>query len=158
MIINFIIPLIFQAIFEATALTYNSVIFLKKNIEWKKILLIGGISGMTTHFFRLIPISFGFHSVLAFVILTILLTRFYKDRLIECFIAVIKSAILLVVLETICVNLIIFFSKIKLDVFLDSPVLKTLLGLPQILLMFVIGGLILKLRKSKKEEEQQIEL
>lgn len=158
MLLNFIIPLILLFIFEGVALTFNSVVFLKADIEWRKILLIGTISGTTTHVFRLIPMSFGFHTILAFSILSILITKFYKEQLIDSFMAVIKSVILLIILEVICTNLISYITEIKQEVILASPILRTLNSQSHILLMFLIGSLILNSRKAKREEGKQSEL
>ena len=158
MLINFIIPLIFQGIFEGIVLTFNSVIFLKTELEWKKILLIASICGSAVYIIRLVPMTFGLHVILGFIILSILLKNIYKKPLLECFMSVIKSIILLSIFEIICISLIVYISGIKQEEIMATPILKTLVLQPHILLMFLTGNLILKYRKINKEEREYLEL
>ncbi len=150
MLTHYIYTLLFQFIPEGIALAFLSLVFLDKRTNLKNLLLIGGINGGTTFLFRLLPISFIFHTILAFLILTLLIKQIYNINIIDSFTAVLKSFIILGILELISINIFIKISNTDLKKILASPLLKTLALLLQVSIIFIIG-FVLKYRRKKKK-------
>ncbi len=147
-----IFSILFQFIPEGLALTYLSLIFLNKKTKLHNVLLIGCISGGTTFLFRILPLSFIMHTILAFLILTLIINHIYKINIIDCFIAVLKSFIILGILELISINIFIKTSGIELKQIMNNFLLKTLAILLHITLMFITGFIIKHIKKRKDEK------
>lgn len=156
MLANYLIPLIFQYIFEETAFTFTSVVFLGKELKWKKIVTIGVVVGTIIFLVRNLPINFGYHTIISFILWTILLKNAFKANLIDCFIAVFKSFFLLIIIELITINSILFIFDLKLNNVLDAPLLKTIVVLPQNILMFLTGLLVMNYMNKRKNREVKV--
>ncbi|ADL13430.1 hypothetical protein [Acetohalobium arabaticum] len=144
---------IFQFILEGIALSFSTAIFLKIKIDNKKILIIGLISALLGFFFRKLPIVFGFHSILSILLFTILLNLFYKKEIVKCFIAVAKAFILLSVFEILTGNIFIYLTNKTVKEIINNPYLKTLAVLPQSILLFLLGFIMLQIRKRRDKVE-----
>ncbi len=153
MFTHIIIPLIFQFVFEGIAVTYVTSVFLNKDSKFNLLLLIGFLGGSATFLLRMFPVSFIIHTVLGFLILTVLITIFFKTSITYSFLALMKSVIILGILEIICINFFVKITGIELEIILDSPLLKTLSVLPQIILLLISGYIIKSLKRRGDENK-----
>ena len=150
--LTFIFELLTQSIPETLAVSFSVAVFLKVKLEKKPILLIGLIQGFIIHFLRKLPMTFGFHTIISIFILTIILYYVYDKSSLNCFISVLKTFILLTVLEVLFSYLIILLTQINVNIINQKPLLKTIVMLPHIIFLFIIGFFINK-RQNKKGDE-----
>ncbi len=142
-----LIILFTQNIPESISITFTATVFLKAELNKKLILIIGVISGLSIFVLRQLPLTTGFHTIINIFLLTIMLNYYFNKNSIKCFIAVLKTIFILTIIEVIVPSLIIKFTYIDLNYILESPLITTLIMLPQIIFVFLIGFIIYKRRK-----------
>lgn len=147
-----LISLFFQYIPEDIALTFVASVFLKINTQKVKVISIGAFVGIITFIIRLLPISFGFHTILSMIVLTVLLSIFFRVNGFKSFIAALKTYILLAVIEMISINTFIYLTGYTMEDMNQNPVIRTIAVLPQIIILFAVG-LIIKYFYNKKSLE-----
>jgi len=153
MFLNYIYSILFQHIPESLALAYTSTIFLFEKVFLKKILIIGILNGIIIFFLRLMPVSFGFHTIIFLIVFFVIIKYFYKKNILKSLIAVLKSFILLAVFESIFGYLAVFITGKSVELILSDPFLKSMVMIPQISSLF-ITGLIVKNYRNKKTDNK----
>ncbi|GAB6137463.1 hypothetical protein [Halanaerobaculum tunisiense] len=144
-----LISLFLQSIPESIALVFSAVVFLKVTID-RRVVFIGLIQGLMVYFFRSLPITFGFHTILSLISYTILLTFFYKRRVLESFVSILKTIILLSIFEILTMNILVHIIDKPIEVIIENQLWKTIAMMPQIILLFLVGYIILQIRQKKE--------
>ncbi|OCL28097.1 hypothetical protein U472_02570 [Orenia metallireducens] len=146
-----IIALFLQFIPEETALAFLATVFLKVEIDKKTVLVIGLISGVAVYLFRMLPVTFGFHTIFLILLDTVLLNYFYQRRVLDCFSSILKPFILLFFCEIITANILHYISDKSIEELIRNPLIKTIVVLPQVILLFLVGIVILWMRDKKEQ-------
>ena len=152
MLLKYLFELFTQHIPETLAIAYTGTVFLKNQLKFKPILYIGFISGVLILLLRKLPMTFGFHTIIYIFIVTMMFHYFYKKESLECFIAVLKTIILLTILEVIFSYIFISFTSLNVELIRNNSGIKSLVILPQNLLLFLIGYYLYKRRKKKPKK------
>jgi hypothetical protein len=100
--------------------------------------------------------TFGFHTILSVIAFTILFNFFYEKNILECFISVLKSFILIAVFEIFTLNILFYLTNKNTAIITNNFLLRTVGGLIYVGLMFLTGFIILHVRRKKEianEEE-----
>jgi signal transduction histidine kinase len=142
------IILLLHSVSEAAAIVFASAAFLNVTID-RRVAYIAIIDAVTIHFIRRLPLSFGFHTILAIILLTILLTYFYQKKILSSFISILKTFILLSIFEFSSVKILVYLFDKPVKEFLQTPFWKTVAIAPQIILLFLVGWITLKLKETK---------
>ncbi|MFW6281991.1 MAG: hypothetical protein ACOC1O_04275 [bacterium] len=154
MIENYIFALFTQTIPESLAFSFTIAVFLKVKLKKKSIILIGLINGFLIYNIRLLPITFGFHTLFSLFIITILIYYFYNENILLCFTMSLKVFIILTLLELFYSFLILSFTDINLNLIMSKSYIKTLVMLPQTITLFLTGLLVNYIRKFNKGDDQ----
>jgi hypothetical protein len=146
-----IIALFLQFIPEGTALAFLATVFLKVQVNKNIVVIMGMIGGLSGYLFRMLPLTFGFHTILSILLQTVLLNYFYQKRVLDCFISILKPFILLFFCEIITANTLPYITNRPLEDILKNPLLKTIVVLPQVILLLLVGIILLWMRNKKEQ-------
>ncbi len=142
-----------QSIPESMAIFIVITAFLKKRFNFKMILILGFTAGLAIKILRMLPMTFGFHTIIQLIIVTMLTKLAYETSILNCFFATIKTILILTIYEMISLNGIAYFTEFDMKVLITNPLTRSLLMLPQLLLLILTGILITYLQKGKVEEK-----
>lgn len=121
----------------------------------KRFLLSGFILAVITFLIRMLPISYGLHIVLDIIVFFGIQSLIIKIDINKSIKYAILTAILMFICEGFNVGFLELFHANKMEEILNNPMLKTLYGLPS-LIVFVIVLLAYKLIKSNKKEIEYV--
>lgn len=152
-IIN-LFELLTQHIPETLAFSFTGSVFLKTQIKKKPVLIIGFGSGFLIFFLRKLPMTFGFHTFISIFLITIMFYYFYDKSGLDCFVAVLKTMLLLGILEIIFSYIFMYLLQINLDNIHQNTFLKTLVISPQNITLFLVGWGLNKHHLRKESEER----
>ena len=118
------------------------------NIDKKRIFKDGIILGMIIGIIRLLPITFGVHSILSMISLCIILLRYDNNDIVKSMVSTCLVWISLALSECIYILISISFLNIKVERLTDNTTLQgAIITLPSLLIMFLIV-LLLKYAKD----------
>lgn len=132
----------FQGIPESIALVTLAFVIAKARMDWKKVVVFGIILGISAFIIRRLPITFGVHLLVNIVLLLIFLNIVEKVKLITSIVSVVLTFVLLIVSETIIHVLCVNVFGLSMENILKDQVLYIIVGLPQILLIFLLSWVI----------------
>lgn len=127
--------------------------FSKIRIDLKKYLLSGVLASIMLYLVRLLPIQYGVHSLVSLVILIIIVSYINKIDIIKSIRGGISTFVLCFILEGINLSFIQFVLKMNLNNIMNNHILKTLTGLPS-LIVFGIVVIAYYYRLAKRKELQ----
>ncbi len=134
---------------ESLILVLSGVILLGLNIDKKKILKLGIILGIIIGSIRLLPISFGVHTILAMTSLWYMLFKYSDKDVIKPMISTGLVWISLVLSEGIYVLIATTFMGINIESLMDNSSLQgAILTLPSLIIMFLIVILLRYIKNS----------
>ena len=143
--------LIFQGIPEMIAVATLGFSMAKLDLAWRRIVIIGCAMGLLAFIIRLLPVTFGVHTIVLLVMIIISLNKFGATH----FVAIISgllSFLTLVICETL-VSLVIFgIFELSPVVVAQNDFLKIITGIPEVLMIFLVSFLVLKFRRRGKNE------
>jgi hypothetical protein len=134
------IELIIRLIPEGLAFILSGYALTRNVINMKRFLLSGVLLAIAGYFIRLLPIDYGIHSVLTLISFIILVININKFNVIKSIQAGIGSMIIMFISEGVNVAIIQFILKKDIDAIFADPILKTLYGLPSLLIFASIVG------------------
>ena len=133
---------------ESLILVLSGVVLLGINIDKKRIFKDGIILGMIIGIIRLLPITFGVHSILSMISLCIILLRYDNNDIVKSMVSTCLVWISLALSECIYILISISFLNIKVERLTDNTTLQgAIITLPSLLIMFLIV-LLLKYAKD----------
>lgn len=133
---------------ESLILVLSGVVLLGINIDKKRIFKDGIILGMIIGVIRLLPITFGVHSILSMISLCIILLRYDNNDIVKSMVSTCLVWISLALSECIYILISISFLNIKVERLTDNTTLQgAIITLPSLLIMFLIV-LLLKYAKD----------
>jgi len=145
-----LLALIFQGIPEDIGLAYLAFVIAKIPLIKKRIVLIGIIIAFTSYLLRLLPLTFGIHTVLIIGFQFILLMFIGKGNFNNSIIASLVSVLCLIIIETVCLSLLMPLFGVTFEITNNNAFVRILITLPQVLVLFVLAWIIHKIRVSKE--------
>ncbi|MFW6022016.1 MAG: hypothetical protein ACOCQW_00640 [Halanaerobiaceae bacterium] len=143
-----LIALFLQNIPETLALILLSLSFLGKKYNFKRVLFLGVIGGIFIYILRRSSVTPGVHTILFLMFLTLGIYWVFKTDFMKTLLSVIGTFIVLLITEQIMIF--IYIQSNLLEKAHASPLLKSLLMVPQIIVLISLALLLYKY-KSKKE-------
>lgn len=143
------LALLFQGIPEQIAVVALAFVIAKIPLEWKKIVPIGAALAVSSYFLRLLPITFGVHTIIIMGLLFLLLFKFGRSNINASLIASMLSFLTLILVETLCVSILMPVFEITSEVLFTDTTVRILISWPQVLIMYFIAYIILKVRTRK---------
>lgn len=145
-----LVAFILQGIPECMATITLAFVLAEIRLKWKNIALYGFILALVTYFVRLLPITFGTHTVIFMGFVFILLIYFFQVSIFTAFKASLISYLLLIIIEYTCLSLFSALYNLSFEVFLTDVTIRILATLPQVFILFIIAFIILKVRTERK--------
>lgn len=145
-----LLSLIFQGIPEQIALVTLAFILAKIKIDWKKIVLLGVFLAFTAYALRLLPITFGTHTIILIGLLFPFLIQFCQVPFLIALKASLVSFLTLIVVEYVLFTSIINLFGISFELYFTDVFKRTLIGLPQVFVLFIIAFVIFKIRHERE--------
>ncbi|MBY0754312.1 hypothetical protein K5V21_02475 [Clostridium sardiniense] len=129
---------IVRGIPEAVLFIFAVCIFSSTKIEIKKFIISSLILSVATFLVRMLPISYGIHTILNIIILVIITTVVVKLSIIGSIRSCILTAILMFICEGINMGLIQLTHGSEIERIFANPILKTVYGLPSLMIFAII--------------------
>ena len=124
---------------ESLILVLSGVILLGLNIDKKKIFKYGIILGIIIGIIRLLPITFGVHSVLSMIALCIILLKCARNDIVKSMVSTCLVWISLALSEGIYILIATSLLNINVERLTDNTTLQgAIITLPSLLIMFLI--------------------
>ena len=124
---------------ESLILVLSGVILLGINIDKKKIFKYGIILGIIIGIIRLLPITFGVHSVLSMIALCIILLKCARNDIVKSMVSTCLVWISLELSEGIYILIATSLLNINVERLTDNTTLQgAIITLPSLLIMFLI--------------------
>lgn len=140
---------ILQGIPEMIAIVLLAFVITKASLEWKKICIIGIIMGFASYFIRLLPLTFGIHTVILIGILFIILSKYARVNFNSALIGSLLSFLAIIVAETISLSLLMPIFNVTSEILFTNTIVRVLISWPQILFVIALSFCIHKFRLYK---------
>lgn len=144
------LAVIIQGIPEQIAVVTLAFVIAKLPLEWRKIILLGITLALTSYAVRLLPITFGIHTILLIGLLFFLVFKFGQCALNTALIASLASFLTLIIVETISISALMYMSNLTPDTIFSDTTTRIIISYPQVLIVFFIAFVVRKV-KSKRE-------
>lgn len=148
-----LIELVLRTIPEGIILILAAYVFLNTKIDKNKILLSGTILGIITYLVRLLPIDFGVHTIIIIIGNILLLVNINKINLFSSISASLLSMFILVICDLINFYFIVNMLNISFEQISNNILIKTLWGLPSLILYLAIIGAVFYKKSMMKARE-----
>lgn len=129
------IEFLLRALPEGFLFIFAIYTFSKIRVDIKKYIISSIISAIIIFLVRMLPISYGVHTILAMGIVIILAIYINKIDMIKS----IKSVLIFVIFQFLSEGLNVFIiqtiCKVDMDKVFSNPVLKTLYGIPSLIIL-----------------------
>jgi hypothetical protein len=136
-----IIELFLRLIPEGFLFIFAAYVFSKTTINRNKYILSSILLGTIGYFIRFFPIDYGVHSVLTLILYIVLVTNINKINIVKSIQTGIINMIFLFICEGINVFIIQFIFKRDLNIIFKDPILKTIYGVPSLIIFTLIVGI-----------------
>lgn len=141
--------LIFVGIPEGIALATLAFILAEEKLYWNKIFLIGSSLSIGAYLLRLLPITFGVHTIILVIFLFFILNVFEKVNVIDAIKASIFTYLILILTEIVTIPMLMELFNISKNLLLKDETLKIIISLPHVILNFLIAFLINRIKVKK---------
>lgn len=148
-----IIQWLLQGIPESLALAAFGLALAKEKLEIRKITIMGIILAVFLYIIRLLPLTFGVHSILSMFSLALLLTFFIKIRFSRSLLYALIVIITLAAAETVFFSLIFSITGISYEELAKNIFLYIAGGWPQIILIFILA--LLFDRRQRRQDRRR---
>jgi len=144
-----------QGIPECLVSTALAMVIAMGCLQWKKIVLIGLIQACLVYLVRLLPITFGVHTILMIISLAVLLAAIAKVKLITSLTVSIVTFTVIFVCEAFSRWFIVRVGLISPEDMAGSVFWRVVMGLPQIIVLSAMTFLFNLKMKAKKLEMKE---
>ncbi|WP_195262573.1 MULTISPECIES: hypothetical protein [unclassified Clostridium] len=134
---------------EGFLFVFSIYIFSQLKIDKKKLIISSLIFSVAVFIIRSLPINYGVHMILSVLVLLFISISYNKVEAIHS----VKSIIILYLIQLISegINIsILNLMKLNLDQLFKDPVKKSILGLPSLLITFIIIIMFYIINKKRK--------
>lgn len=123
---------------EGILFIFSVYVFSNTKIETKNFIIASLSLSIATFLVRMLPISYGIHTILNIIVLVIIATIIIKVSIIDAIRSGILTAILMFVCEGINMGLIQITHGSDMERIFTDPVLKTVYGIPSLMIFTII--------------------
>ncbi len=138
---------IFQGIPESLAIVFLAMVLLKEKLNLKIILILGILHTVFAFLIRMLSFAFGVHTVLLIIVMSFMLMYVTKIEIIKIVPSVLFVVILLIFYEFITFIVLSNLFNLSYEMIFENNFLRVLTGLPQTILLFLTGLIILYKRR-----------
>lgn len=145
-----LLNLLLQDFPEGITVVMACFALLKLKFEWKKIFILALLWAIT-NLVRLLPITFGIHTIILTIMLTIYLRIFTRAKLLDIFKATILCLLIVGSLEIIYFKPLLHVTHFSYDYVDSVPILRSLFTLPYELVLLALA-VFLNFRNKKMDQ------
>lgn len=138
-----------QTIPETLAMASLILALSARRLELKKILLIGLPLAVIIYLVRLLPVTFGVHSIIIITILAMLLNLVTKTKFSRCLLFSIMVLVALVSFEVLFVGLSINITGMTFEQLLEHSIFRAIIGWPHTLMLFILAWFVGKWQQKR---------
>ncbi|KJS21048.1 MAG: hypothetical protein VR72_12050 [Clostridiaceae bacterium BRH_c20a] len=131
--------MIFFGIPEGISVALFAFVLSKAELEWKKIILIGVVLPFTAYLLRLLPITFGVHTIVYMGVLFFMLNRSGNVDIMSSTLNSIITMLTLIILEVVTSLGIMNLFKISPVEIEKNILLNMLVFYPHVIIMFILS-------------------
>jgi hypothetical protein len=142
-----------QGLPECIAAATLSWVILKNDLYFRKIALIGLIQLSVLYFLRLMPLQFGVHPLLGIISLAVLLTLIARTSFVKSLIVALCAIVILGIAEMTILPYAARTMDIPIVELFETPGLIALVGLPQVILLFLLAFLVFLYKNKKRKRD-----
>lgn len=139
-----------QGVPECLAIATFSWMLLGRQFNARKILSIGLLQALAAYFVRLLPVSFGIHTLILVFSLAALLVYFSSGSYSRVLSVSLVTFVVLGLLELVIFALSSSLFNLTAEAILADPLLSVLMGLPGVALLFLGAFLLAGLKRKIK--------
>lgn len=137
-----LIALVLQVIPEGIAVVTLTFILSKAELSWRKICLLGIGLSLVVYTIRLFPITLGVHTIVSLSLLIVCMNIFTGVDTTTSIVSSVVSFLALLLFETVSIRIITSAFNIPFETILKNSILRTLIGLPHVVLLFLTGYIV----------------
>lgn len=145
--------LIFQGIPEQLAVVTLTFVLANVRIKRINVVITGAILAIIAYVIRLLPVTFGIHTIINLGLLFIILVQVFKTPVFIALISAMTTLLVLILLETSILYSLFMLFGINLTVFQENDLIRILVTLPQVVIIFLIAWIIFKYKSLRKDNE-----
>jgi len=138
-----LLSMVLQGIPEEIAITSLAFILAKAKLQWGKIILFGCLMAGIIYFIRLLPTTFGVHTLISMVSMIIFVSSYSGTGPTRCILSVLSSFLLLIIVESgvfyLAEAMGYSYQELK-----ANEIANIIFGYPQVLIIFAAGFFIKK--------------
>ena len=142
--------LIAQGYPEEVALVTLAFVISRSPIKWKIICLSSVVLAFANYILRNYFDPFGIHTIFTIVMIFLILLFFGKCSIVQSIFASLLSMALLIICEVTCVSTLVSIFNISTKELTSDTKVRILVTLPQVIIMFIIGFIIVKYFNKKR--------
>ena len=134
------IPLwLFQGVPESLAVTSLALVLSGQALKFRSVMLVGLPQAVSAFLVRLLPVSFGIHTIILLFLLSIWMTLILKVRLSRSLPAALITVIFLGAAEVGVLSVVLPLWGVTFEQIMENDFLLIVAGLPQIILLFALA-------------------
>jgi len=141
--------LIFQGVPEQIAVVTLIFVIAKVPIRWKEVVSIGAGFALIAYILRLLPITFGVHTVILLGLQFIILLEFCKKPISTSLLASLVGFLALILLETFFLSSFMYLFHISIETLTTNVLTRILLTWPQVIVLLMLAYIINKVRVGR---------
>ncbi len=142
-----ILLFLLQGIPEMMGVFALSLALARVPLRWGRILLVGTVLASVVYFVRLLPVTFGLHTIAGVLLLAIFLVKATHLSSSKSFIVVIVSVVVLAILELLINEIFLAFTKLELSEMISKDWSWKLLGFIQVMMINLLAVFVSRILK-----------
>jgi hypothetical protein len=140
---------VLQTIPECLATASLALVLAERQLEVKKILFVGMVQAVVVFGVRLLPLTFGVHTIILIIALAAIVHLATKANLSKCLLFALVAMITLIIAETVAIGVIVYVLEFDPEYIFSNPFLRIIGGWPQIMITFLVAYAIGKRLKRR---------
>lgn len=147
--------LLLQSIPESIIVLSFSLALLGLRHPWHQILVAGTATSVISFLLRLLPLPFGFHSLLQFAVVILIVKAAFKFSLFKSALMAVICGATILTAESIFIPIISYLTRIPIEVSMNDPWLRILFPLPHLIFLafatYILSRYPLKIKVIKQD-------
>lgn len=150
-----ILQWLLQGIPESLALVTLALALAGEKLEMRRIALLGIIEAVIIFAIRLLPLTFGVHSILSIFSMALLLNLFLKVRFSRSLLSALIVIIALAAAETVSFYLFLYLTGLSYEQLFENLFIYIISGWPQVILLFLLALAIHRWQQGRRALKEE---
>ncbi|MFZ5942872.1 MAG: hypothetical protein ACOYVD_02095 [Bacillota bacterium] len=129
---------LFLGVPENIFLVYLALVLSKSKLNIKVIITFGVILSLSSYLIRLMPVTFGVHTIIAIGLLFFIVSKYGEVSINKAIVVSISTILILIIVETISTSTMIKILNVSSEVLSYDIRMRIIISLPYVILLFLI--------------------